>query len=192
MVPNRKQSGVVLVVGLVMLVLLTLMAVAAFKFGKSNFVVVSNQQTRVEATKAAEQVIEQIVANTDIALDAGANLFGTTFAGATATNQVPLDVNGDGTPDYTVTIEPPQCVRRIPIMLSTLHVDKPNDSGCMRSEDQASKGIEGAASGESLCSEVVWDLRAEARDRFSGDIAVTVVQGLGQRVSTNRISLVCD
>lgn len=189
---RKRQEGVVLVVGLVMLILMTLMAVAAFKFGKSNFIVVANQQTRVEATKAAEQVLEQIVVNDDIALTAGANLFGVVLPGASSTNQVPVDINGDNTADYMVTVEPPQCVKRRSVPLAELNYDVPDDLGCVRSTDQTAAGVEGSGAGESMCSEVVWEVRADARDQFSGDVGVTVVQGMGQRVATTAISTFCD
>lgn len=192
MAPRNKQEGVVLIVGLVMLILMTLMALAAFKFGKSNFIVVANQQTRLEAIRAAEQTLEQITLNQTINLQNGGNLFGATLPGASGPNEVPVDINGDGTADFTVSVETPQCVKRRVLPQATMNFTNPDDLGCVRSVDQASAGIEGSGSGDSMCSEVVWDVRAEARDRFSGDVAVTVVQGLGQRVATTAVSTVCD
>lgn len=193
MATKHHQQGVVLIVGLVSLVLLTLMAVAAFKFGKSGFIVVANQQLRTEALRAGQQVIEQIIGNQEIELSRGNALFQTPLPGAGSVNNlVPIDINGDAQPDYMVSVTAPTCVRRSPIMQASLNFSNANDLGCVRSLDQASMGIEGSASGESMCSEVTWDLRVQAQDLMSGNVAVTVVQGLGQRVATTSVSLVCD
>ncbi|MEK7736556.1 MAG: hypothetical protein AAB319_02190, partial [Pseudomonadota bacterium] len=42
----RRQRGATLVIGLIMLVLLTLMAVSSFNLGKSNLQIVGNMQFR--------------------------------------------------------------------------------------------------------------------------------------------------
>lgn len=187
----RRQRGAVLIVGLVMLVLLTMMAISSFKAGKSNFVVVNTQQIRAEANRSAEQVIEQLVANTSVNLANGSDLFGGDVSGA-GLNVIVTDVNGDGTGDYEVTVATPVCVKRRVVPQSTLDITVSDDLGCMSSVDQASLGIEGSGSSDSICSEVVWDVTATATDRFSGDVQVAVVQGLGQRVATTLVATVCD
>lgn len=181
----HKQRGVVLVIGLMMLILLTLMAVAALKFGSANFAVVASQQTRAEAIRSAEQVIEQIIANEEIAMTGGTNLFGT------GSNTVSIDINGDGTGDYTVAVTAPTCVKRQVIPQNTLNFAKADDLGCARSVDQASLGVEGASGGDSICSTVTWDVSATASDAFQQN-NVSVTQGIGQRVATTRVALVCD
>ena len=183
----HKQRGVVLLIGLVMLILLTLMAVAALKFGTANFTLVNNQQTRAEAIRAGEQVIEQIITNEEIVMVNGANLFGT----GSPTPAVGIDINGDATADYTVVVPPPVCVKRSVIAQATLDFALADDLGCARSVDQASLGVEGAGAGDSLCSAVVWDVNATASDAFQQN-NVTVTQGVGQRVATTRVALVCN
>lgn len=181
----HRQRGIVLVIGLMMLVLLTLMAVAALKFGTSNFAVVANQQTRAEAVRAAEQVIDQIIENQEITMASGANLFGT------GSNTVSMDINGDGTGDYTVVVAPPVCVKRQVVPQAILNFGVAEDLGCARSVDQASLGVEGAGSGDSICSSVTWDVTATASDAFQQN-NVAVIQGIGQRVATTKVALVCD
>ncbi|MCK9989560.1 MAG: hypothetical protein RugAbin2_00574 [Rugosibacter sp.] len=185
----HKQRGVVLIIGLMMLVLLTLMAVAALKFGAANFAVVNNQQTRAEAVRSAEQVIDQIVNNREIDLASGANLFGT------GANTVHIKINGEplnaSDYNYTVVVAPPKCVKRQVIAQNTLDFAKADDLGCARSVDQASLGVEGSGSSDSLCSTVVWDVAATASDAFQQN-NVSVVQGVGQRVATTKVALVCD
>lgn len=181
----HKQRGVVLLIGLMMLILLTLMAVAALKFGTANFTLVNNQQMRAEAVRAGEQVIEQIITNEEIVLVNGANLFGT------GSNTVGIDINGDVTADYTVVVPAPVCVKRSVIPQATLNFAVADDLGCSRSVDQASLGVEGAGAGDSLCSSVTWDVNATASDAFQQN-NVTVTQGVGQRVATTRVALVCN
>lgn len=182
---RHKQNGVVLLIGLMMLILLTLMAVAALKFGTANFALVNNQQRRGEAVRAAEQVIDQIISNQEIQMTGGTNLFGI------GNNAVQLDINGDGTADYTVTVNPPVCVKRQVISQTKLNFGVADDLACARSVDQASLGVEGSGAGDSLCSEVVWDVNAEAVDAFNQN-SIEVIQGIGQRVATTRIATVCD
>lgn len=185
----RKQRGIVLIMGLMMLVLLTLMAVAALKFGAANFAVVNNQQTRAEAERSAGQVIDQIVNNQQIDLASSTNLFGT------GTNTVHIKINGEplnaNDYDYTVVVAPPKCVKRQVIPQQALNFAKADDLGCARSVDQASLGVEGSGSGDSLCSTVTWDVAATASDAFNQN-NMSVVQGIGQRVATTKVALVCD
>jgi Tfp pilus assembly protein PilX len=185
----HKQRGVVLIIGLMMLVLLTLMAVAALRLGGTNFTVVNNQQTRAEAIRSADQVIDQIVKNQQVDLVNGTNLFGT------GSNTVRIKINGEPANatdyDYTVVVAPPLCVKRQVIPQASLDFAKPDDLGRSRSVDQAALGVEGAGGGDSLCSTVVWDVTATASDVFQQN-NVFVVQGIGQRVATTKVGLVCD
>lgn len=182
---QKSQRGVVLLVGMVMLVLLTLMAVAALKFGTSTFSVVFNQQTRNEATRSAEQVIDLVISNTEVQMTNGVNLFGT------GSNTTTVDVNGDGNADYTVVVATPVCVKRQVISQASLNFEVDDDLACARGVDQASLGVEGAGAGDSICSTVVWDVQATASDAFR-TTSSTVVQGVGQRVATTRLNTVCD
>jgi hypothetical protein len=94
-----RNRGVALVVGLIMLVLITLMLLAALNLGTINFRSVGNMQFREEAIAAANQAINQVV--------------GTPFTddpGAVATNPIAVDIDRDGTADYTVQFAVPQCV----------------------------------------------------------------------------------
>jgi Tfp pilus assembly protein PilX len=53
-----RQGGAALVIGLIMLVLITLMLLAALNLGTTNFRAVSNMQFREEAIAAANQAID--------------------------------------------------------------------------------------------------------------------------------------
>ena len=98
---KRKQAGISLVVGLVMLLVLTLLVVSAVRMGNSSLRIVGNHQTRSEATAAAQQAIETVVSSS-------ANFY--TPAAQTAN----IDINNDGAADYTVQTAAPACLQMVP------------------------------------------------------------------------------
>jgi Tfp pilus assembly protein PilE len=99
---TRQQRGVTLVVSLIMLVLITLVVVHGFNMSFSNLKSVRNVQTREEALAAAHKAVEQFVSGNF-----------TTVYGTATVAPVQVDVNNDGTADYTVVIATPQCVRAV-------------------------------------------------------------------------------
>jgi hypothetical protein len=93
----KRESGAALVVGLIMLILVTLMLLAALNLGTTNFRSVSNMQFRDEAIAAANLAIEQVITNND-------------FSAPPVADSIDVDLDDDGTPEYTVAIAPPVCV----------------------------------------------------------------------------------
>jgi hypothetical protein len=93
---RRTERGVALVVGLIMLVLITLMLLAALNIGTANFRAVSNMQFREEAISAANRAIEQVISSN--------------FTAAPTAEEIVVDVDNDGDNDYTIDIAQPQCV----------------------------------------------------------------------------------
>ena len=92
----NRESGAALVVGLIMLVLITLMLLAALNLGTAGFRSVSNMQFRDEAIAAANLAIEQVITNND-------------FSSPPVADSIDVDLDDDGTPEYTVAIAPPVC-----------------------------------------------------------------------------------
>lgn len=99
---RSSQRGSALVIGLIMLVLVTLTVVSAFTLSSANLKAVGNIQVRDEALAAANRAIEEVVTSL---LPASAPL---TTPVATVSS---VDINNDGTVDYTVQIAAPICVR---------------------------------------------------------------------------------
>jgi len=91
-----RQGGIALVVGLIMLVLITLMLMAALNIGTANFRAVSNMQFREEAIAAANRAIEQVISSN--------------FTAIPAAEEILVDIDSDGDNDYNVQIAEPQCV----------------------------------------------------------------------------------
>lgn len=95
--PNR-QRGVTLLVGLVMLVLMTLLAISAFNLGRGNLQIVGNMQNRNDNYNAAKEALEEIISKTNFTVYPPIPLF------ANGSNTKDYDVNGDGVADVSVTI----------------------------------------------------------------------------------------
>jgi len=94
------ERGAALVVSLIMLVLITLMVIAALNLSTANFRAVSNTQFRNQAIAAANVAIADRISST---FDAGSIDPGT---GLPATTYPTVDLNNDGVVDYTVAVTP--------------------------------------------------------------------------------------
>jgi Tfp pilus assembly protein PilX len=90
------QRGATLVIGLIMLVLITLMLITALTLGISNFRAVGNMQYREEAVAAASKAVEQVVSSP--------------FTAAPGAETILVDIDNNGTTDYSVAIAVPQCI----------------------------------------------------------------------------------
>jgi hypothetical protein len=89
---REGERGAALVVSLIMLVLITLLVIAALNLGASNFRAVSNTQFRQEAIAAANFAIQNRVSSS--------------FDEAPAPSPIPVDIDHDGTDDYDVIVTP--------------------------------------------------------------------------------------
>lgn len=97
---RKKQQGVTLIVGLIMLTLITVMALTAFQLSMGNQQSVGNMQYRDQAMAAANFVLEQQVA-------------GSLEAPTAAQTGIPVDLNGDGTSDILVDVAAPTCMTAV-------------------------------------------------------------------------------
>jgi len=173
--PSFRQRGAALIVSLIMLILISLLAVASFRLGKSDLQIVGNMQQRKQALSAAQQTIEQVISSTQFT----ATPANAVFNPCVTPNKACVDVNGDGVADVNVGMVV-LCLAIQPILNSALDFSNPNDTGCLIGNGQ-STGVTGAASGNSLCSNSVWDVQATAIDNVSSAQYV-VDQGVAVRV----------
>ena len=166
------QRGATLVIGMIMLVLVTLFVLAAINMSTMNLRVMGNQQTRNEAVAAAQQAIEQVTS--------------TDFTKAPVAVTVAVDVNGDGTTDYSAVVAVPVCLNSIPVKLTELSATDPNDTACFGSAVAGAAGIVGASgAGNSFCSNTQWEVNATVTDAAtSSGTSVKLHQGVGKRVAT--------
>jgi Tfp pilus assembly protein PilX len=101
----RAQRGATLIVGLIMLALITVMVTTAFTLSNTNLKAVGNMQFRNEAVAAVNKAIEQVV--------------GSPFTVSPAAELIETDINNDGTPDYSVAVAAPVCMRATPAGTTT-------------------------------------------------------------------------
>ena len=190
MTTRKRQSGTVLVIGMIMLVLMTLLAVTSFNLGRGEYQIISNMQFQSEASSAAQMALEEVVSNLNFSTSP-ANVFATPCSGA---NTICYDTNGDGNNDVVVTIKSrgdtkPVCITSKTIKNSSLNLSNTDDLGCTAGATQTF-GVAGASTGDSLCADSVWDVQAEGVDTVTQAKAV-ITTGLSVRVSTDDISNSC-
>ncbi|MDI6745726.1 MAG: hypothetical protein QMD17_01150 [Rhodocyclaceae bacterium] len=172
----RRQRGMTLFVGLIMLVLLLLMAISAFNLTRTNSAITGNMQNKMEATNAAMQAVEMTIST-----DQFINTPNNAVPNSCGLNSVCVDVNGDGSPDITVTLNPAPCIKKIQVVKNAnLSLTNPNDAPCALGVAQT-LGVSGSSTDDSLCAESVWEVNANASDAVTGAVS-TVTTGVAVRV----------
>jgi len=93
---QKRETGAVLVVSLIMLAIITLMVTSAYNMSTLNLQSVGNMQFRNEALTSANLAINQILSSP--------------FTDSPAAEDINIDIDNSGTIDYTVNIALPTCV----------------------------------------------------------------------------------
>lgn len=157
------QRGATLIIGLIMLVLITLIVVSAFTMSSSNLKSVGNMQAREESIAAASQAIETLIST-------GSTAFYNTTSAVTYT----VDINKDGTPDYSVVVAPPLCV------------------GSRQASQAAPSDVELPAALQSGADwNTDWDIDATVTDLKGSGATVRVRQGVRVRLTQALKSAAC-
>jgi Tfp pilus assembly protein PilX len=169
---QHRQGGATLIVTLIFLVIFLLMVISLIGSCVVNVKVASNQQYGVEARNAAQQGIEQVISH-----DFTANP-------AAAASSVAVDVNGDGTADYTAQVAAPVCQSSKPLKNAELDTTSADDVSCFVGNGNQNTGIltaAGGGGGNSLCNATQWDVRASLNDAGTA-ASTTLHQGVAVRV----------
>lgn len=168
-----SQRGFTLVMTLIFLIIFLLVAIAMVASSVLNTKIAANQQYRLEATTVAQQGIEQALSHTFINVPIAAS-------------SVPIDVNGDGTPDFTAQVAAPNCLDSKVIPNASL---PPSDVCRTPNAHNGNLILPGPAStsspppaAPSMCSATNWDVRAAVTDPNNTATAVTVHQGVAIKV----------
>lgn len=171
MIPTspRAERGAVLVVGLIVLALITLMVTAAFKFSTYNLKSVGNMQARNDAIAAANKAIEQVVGSWD-------------FKSPPTTDLIDIDLNNDGTPDYSVAIEAPHCVKAIAARVAGSKGDDCNAQldGTIQCP---------STTAQATTFNVLWDVPATATS--ANGTSVRVHQGISLSLTQTQCTAAC-
>lgn len=183
---SRKQRGATLIIAMIMLVLLTLFALSAANTSNSNLRIVGNMQMRSEAFNAAQQAIETVISTPQFLL----NPANAVVVPCGTANTLCVDVNGDGTADYTVRLIPvPTCVKARAIKNAELTTSQ-EDVNCTFS-GSAGTFAPGGSVGDSLCASTVWEVTAQAASNAVPDVKVTVTQGILVRATLDQKDTFC-
>jgi hypothetical protein len=165
---RQSQSGITLIVGLILLILITLMVTTAFTLNASNLKSVGNMQFRNEAIAAANRAIEAVIGSS----------FPSGFVTVPGEQNFSIDNNNDGKTDYTMKVAPPTCVQVLQVASS----DNQGNCGGFRSGSLAGCKPDNY--------NTLWNIDATVTDDISG-AQVTVSQGFRQELTQFQKDAVC-
>lgn len=189
----RQQRGMTLVVGLLMLLVMSVLALSSFNISRVSLLAVSNMQIRDEAQAAAQEALDQVISSTLFASNPEAVLSGSTSCptGTTVTNGICVDPNGDGRTVLKVQLQPtPFCFLASSIKAQTLDITSPNDAGCVLGQSQTFGVVGSTGTGASLCSDTQWQVSAVATDVASA-ASVRITEAIAVRTTTDAVSSFC-
>ena len=170
----KRQQGMTLLVAMVILVMITLLAVSAYRVSNTNLKVVGSMQGRQEGQSAAQAVIEQILSDLQF----------TRTPAAIASKHWGVDINGDSTEDFDVKATPqPRCLRSKPVVIGA--TPQPADYPCIGS------AVLGKAHLSSYCADTIWEITATTTDKLTA-ATTTVRQGVAVRVGVDDASTSCS
>jgi type II secretory pathway pseudopilin PulG len=169
-----SQRGFTLVMTLIFLVIFMLFAISMVSSSMINTKVAANQQYRLEAGTVAQQGIEQVMSQPFIRVP------------ITTITSVKVDVNSDGTPDFTAQVAPPVCLDSKVIPNAVLPVGDvcktpSNPNGNLILPGPASS-VSPPPAAPSMCSATQWDIQSSVTDPNNTAVAVTVHQGASVQV----------
>lgn len=169
----HQQRGVVLVVSMIMLLLITLFALAAISMSTVNLRTTTNSQIRAESVAAAQQAIEQVVSTNFTATpDPTARSFTVTIP------------PGTGGATYAVTVPVPECKNVITFRNEEL--DFESDWRLLDSGQLKTNLPNLSSAGSQLQVFRQWEVTATVVPESTGSgAAVTLHQGIAQVVEAN-------
>lgn len=170
--PARRQQGLTLFVAMIILVMVTLLVVSAFRVSNTNLKIVSGMQGRQEAIASAQAAIEQVLSDD----------FFTENPTIVAATPIDVDINGDAASDFTVTMATPRCLRTAPVVMGNPPTQLQLD--CAGSSRFPS------ATTPTWCSNTIWELSATTTDRLTA-AKTTVRQGVGMTVEITNAKSSC-
>jgi Tfp pilus assembly protein PilX len=173
----KRERGAVLLIVLVLLMALVWFAMSAMRIGRQNLTIVGNRQAETHATAAAQNAIEHTISSDAFTKDPA----------AVAAVPIPVDIDGDGTADFTAMLDPqPKCVRIRPMKANEITVSDiekmiaTSRTGCLGSTQQAGTANGGfveaggpVAAGNTPCFLTEWKVSAAVNDPVTHtDVAV--------------------
>jgi len=166
---SPRQTGAVLFMAMIFLVLLTVMAVTTFTVGKGTSQMIDNMSNRRTALQSATQAGENAMSSYRIVNDPNNPLYDA--ATATYGNSVVSDIRGDGTFNVKNTLTDHACEMATPKDPLSLDMNDPVDEGCANSV------------ATQKCFNVTFQYRIKSVEQYAGSDAPnaavnSVTQGL--------------
>lgn len=162
----RRQSGAVLFVALIFLMLLTVMALTTFNLSKGTQQIIGNMAVRSQAFQVAQQTSEAVISSNRF-LHHPTDVFGV------GTNTKTIDINGDQKTVITATVDPPQCISIQQVSGNKLDLGNEHDLDCVNSASSPqAKNLS--------CHDVLFQFATHATDPVTKATS-TVTQGASVR-----------
>lgn len=162
-----RQHGAVLIVSLIMLMLITMFVITAYRYSSTNLKSVSNMQTHDEAIAAANKAMEQMIGSWD-------------FSTPPVADQISVDIDNNGNNDYVVSIAAPVCAKAVAVTTPSV-----SNSECPTN----SEGLTVCAPSAANIYNVVWDLDATATGASGSKVRVR--QGISKSISQDQCDAAC-
>lgn len=212
--PGRlaRQRGAVLMVGLVLLLMLTLVAVGVVRLSMRHTQIVNNEQVRTEATAAAHYALDAVLNSPSTTWGVFAGNTGSTVFANLGTTQS-ADTEAASIP---VNVKNLECRRGrlmknsefIKTRTSGGHLVKyveAADASCIKPAGGAGGGTGGGGGGivivddsapgvagdDSLCGTVLWEMQAQTTDPRLLASNTTVTQGVEVRETVTTLADAC-
>lgn len=156
---TRHERGVALITAMIMLTLVTLVIVTAFRLSDSNAKIVANAQLKDEMQVATNTALDRTISDT--------GFFTSAYSVPVTIKNYEASANtASAKADIVVTIVP-ACVK------ARILANKdatPISENCLwvPGEDQTYLEGQNQGTSQSLCANTLWDIKADAADPFTG------------------------
>jgi len=197
---RKGQSGVVLMIGMVLLLMLTLVAVGVIRLSTRHTQVVNNEQVRTEATSAANYAL-------DLVLNEPATTWSDLRSSTGRVQQVNLGMekSADSTEVsvnvqvHNLTCKRARIIKNAELMKQSAGVNyiPAGDASCFGGASNTGltivdPGAAGTSSGDSNCATVLYEVEAIAADPKLLNATATVVQGVEVRTDISTLATSCS
>ena len=196
---RRAQSGAVLMIGMAMLLMVSLIAVAVIRLSMRHTQVVSNEQVRTEAVAAANYSLDMVLNQPYTTWDPYKSPVGSTISVNLGTSET----DDTKAPPLNVTVKKLACKRGRVIKNSELlkqsagvYYVAATDASCVGGGGSAPLMIVdptavGSPNDDSLCATVLYEMEAQADDPKLLKAAPVVQQGVEVRTDITTLDESC-
>jgi len=197
---RQRQSGMVLMIGMVMLLMLTLVAVGVIRMAGRHSQVVDNAQVRSEASAAGHYALDLVInepATTwdDLKTASGRNI----AVNLGSLNSVDSSANSVNVAVRNMTCKRARIIKNVELVKRSggvSYVD-PVDASCFGGGSNTGLTIVdpdavGTPTGDSYCGTVLYEVQAQAADAKLLDATATVVQGVEVRTDIASLASSCN